>query len=199
MTRLIGLAAAAHLFSRRAIRRLFMYLQRPLFAAHGRNFRFDSQGVYSYANISAGDDVDLGYRPILLAAESKIVMGSKIMFGPEVMILAGDHNTSVIGAFMTDVKTKRPEDDSDVILEDDIWIGSRAIVLKGVTIGRGCIVAAGSVVAKSIPPYAIAAGIPAKVVKFRWNVETILEHESRLYPPEKRLTREELLRVRAVE
>jgi len=136
-----------------------------------------------------GDDVNVGDRPILLASESKIHIGNHVMFGPEVVILAGDHNTSEIGRFMTDVHEKLPENDRDVILEDDVWVGSRAIILKGVTLGRGCIIAAGSVVTKSVPPYAVAAGVPARVVKFRWNIETILKHEALLYPPDKRYDR----------
>jgi acetyltransferase-like isoleucine patch superfamily enzyme len=177
-------------FMRRAGRRCRMYLYRPLFGSHGKNFRFDPCGEYTFATIFVGDDVYLGPRSVLLAAESKITLGNKIMFGPEVMILAGDHNTSVVGQFMTDVHVKRPEDDRDVILEDDVWIGARAIILKGVTIGRGSIVAAGSVVTKSIPPYSVAAGMPAKVLKTRWDAATILRHEAALYPPEKRLNPE---------
>ncbi|MBI4320707.1 MAG: acyltransferase [Chloroflexi bacterium] len=52
-----------------------------------------------------------------------------------------------------------------VIIEDNVWLGTRVIVLKGVTIGRGSAVGAGSVVTKSIPPWSVAAGVPAKVVK----------------------------------
>jgi acetyltransferase-like isoleucine patch superfamily enzyme len=96
---------------------------------------------------------------------------------------------------MTDVHEKRPEDDRDVVIEDDVWIGSRAIVLKGVTIGRGAVVAAGAVVTKSVPPYAIAAGTPAKVLKFRWNLETVLKHEELLYASEWRLSRETLEKI----
>ena len=58
------------------------------------------------------------------------------------------------------------------------------------TIGRGAIVAAGTVVIKDVPPYAIAGGVPAQVIRFRWSVEEILQHEKMLYSPQKRLTRE---------
>jgi len=74
--------------------------------------------------------------------------------------------------------------------------GIRAIV-TGVTVGRGAIVGAGSVVAKSVPPYAVAVGVPARVVKFRWEVEQILEHEKPLYPESERLTREMLHTARS--
>ena len=61
-----------------------------------------------------------------------------------------------------------------------------------VTIGRGSIVAAGSVVTKSIPPYSIAAGVPARPIKMRWSIDQILEHERTLYPEPKRLSKSRL-------
>jgi acetyltransferase-like isoleucine patch superfamily enzyme len=64
-----------------------------------------------------------------------------------------------------------------IVVGEDVWIGFGAVVLTGVTIGRGAIVAAGSVVTRDIPPYAIAAGSPARAVATRFNAEEIAEHE----------------------
>jgi len=77
--------------------------------------------------------------------------------GSNVTIIGGDHNASVVGKFMYDyeVQEKRPEDDQDVIIEDDVWIGTGAIILKGVRLGRGSIVAAGALVRKDVLPYTI--------------------------------------------
>ncbi len=86
--------------------------------------------------------------------------------------------------------------DNDVIVENDVWIGCNVTLLSGVTIGRGAIIAAGAVVNKSIPPYAIAGGVPAKVIKFKFDIDTILEHESKLYPESERFSREELESLR---
>ena len=78
-------------------------------------------------------------------------------------------------------------------IESDCWIASNVIILKGVTIGRGSIVAAGAVLNKSIPPYSIVGGVPAKVLKFRWNtVEEIMKHEELLYPENERISRVEI-------
>jgi acetyltransferase-like isoleucine patch superfamily enzyme len=173
-------------------RRARMLIMRSLFADYGRRFFFDPDGSYSFKNISVGDDVSLGYRPILMAAESKIHIGSHVMFGPEVVIVAGNHNTSEIGRFMSDVKNKRPEDDLDVVIEDDVWIGARAVILRGVKVGRGAIIAAGAVVTKSVPQYSIVAGNPAKLVKFRWDAATIEAHEEVLYKTADRLSRKQI-------
>jgi len=176
----------------KVVDRLHMYLYLPLFAKHGCRVRFDPHGVYTYSTITLGDDVTLGWRPVVIAAKSRITIGNKVMFGPEVMVIGGVHNTSVMGRYMFDVTEKRPEDDRDVVIEDDVWIGSRAIILHGVTIGRGAIVGAGAIVTRSVPPYAVVAGVPARVLKFRWDVDTILRHEVMLYPVEKRLALERL-------
>lgn len=81
----------------------------------------------------------------------------------------------------------------DVIVEKDVWIGCNVTLLSGVTIGRGSIVAAGAVVTKDVPFYSIVGGVPAKVLKFRWNtVEEIMKHEELLYPENERIPRDEI-------
>lgn len=181
-------------FARRAWRRIRMYLLRPLFGSHGRDFRFDPDGQYTFSTVHVGDDVSLGIRPIVMAAHSDIQIGSHVMFGPEVIVIGGGHNMTVPGRFMKQVEEKRGDEDLGVIIEDDVWIGARAVILRGARVGRGAVVAAGAVVTKSVPPYAIVAGNPAKVVRFRWDVETILGHERALYAPVDRLAREDLVR-----
>lgn len=62
---------------------------------------------------------------------------------------------------------------SDVVIGNDVWIGTRSVILDGVTIGDGAIVAAGAVVTKDVPPYAIVGGVPAKVIRYRFTEEKI--------------------------
>jgi maltose O-acetyltransferase len=164
----------------------------PLFRAHGKAFRFDPHGTYTYGTISVGDNVNLGLRPTMIASLSEIRMGSNIMFGPEVMVIGGGHNTRELGRFMADVHTKRPEDDPGVVFEDDIWVGGRAIILRGVTVGRGSVIGAGAVVTRDVPRYAVVAGVPAEVVRYRWDIDTIIRHEEGLYPAPQRSSREAL-------
>lgn len=196
MRRVAEMFISALRFAGRAKRWMLMMAYRPLFASHGRNFRFDPAGDYTFGTIRVGNDVHLGMRPTINATRSRIQIGNKVIFGPQVTIRGGNHRTDLVGRFMFDVTEgeKRPEDDLGVVIEDDVWIGTRAIIVHGVTIGRGAVVGAGAVVTKSVPPYAIVGGVPAKVMRFRWNVETILRHEVILYPSEKRLDRAALER-----
>jgi acetyltransferase-like isoleucine patch superfamily enzyme len=131
--------------------------------------------------VHVGDDSWLGTGGHFSAVHTTIHIGRKVVMAPQVAIIAGDHNTGVIGSFMVDVREKRPEDDQPVVIEDDVWIGFRAIILKGVTVGRGSIVAAGAVVTRDVPRYAMVGGVPAKVLRMRWNEEQIAAHEKALY------------------
>ncbi len=79
---------------------------------------------------------------------------------------------------------KRPSDDPGVVIEDDVWIGTRAIILAGARIGEGAVIAAGAVVNSDVPPYAIAAGVPARVLRYRWDETTIAEHKRLLGGPQ---------------
>lgn len=85
--------------------------------------------------------------------------------------------------------------DGDVIVEEDVWMGFNVTLLSGIIVGRGCTVAAGSVVTRSLPPYCVAAGVPAKFIKFYWTIDQILEHESKLYTEDERYSREELQNI----
>lgn len=164
----------------KVIRRLLMKLFLFRFKSHGANVIFNPFDDFSYETISVGNDVYIGPGAVFNASDSAIVIGSKVMFGPEVCIMGGDHNFSRVGEYMFDVKEKNPEDDLAVTVCDDTWIGCRAVILKGVTIGTGAIVAAGAVVTKSVPEYAIVGGVPAKVIGMRFSAENIELHKERI-------------------
>ncbi len=187
------LLANLFILCRKIWRRIKMILLRHAFRKHGKHFIFDPDAHYNYMNIEIGNDVSIGTGAILMATESKIIIGNKVMFGPKVTVIGGDHNTNVVGQYMYDIHEKKPGDDLDVIIEDDVWVGSGVIILKGVKLGRGCIIAAGAVVNKEVKPYTIMGGIPAKQISNRFkDIDKVLEHELNLYPPEERLTREYL-------
>ena len=79
-----------------------------------------------------------------------------------------------------------------VVIGDDVWIGANAVILPGVTIGRHAVVAAGAVVTQDVPENTLVGGVPAKLIRFQYKIEEILEHESKLYSPEARFSRTEL-------
>lgn len=133
-------------------------------------------------NISVGHHVYFGGDTRVLTTRAKLMIGNYVMFGPGVTVITGDHRTDVLGKYMTELtdNDKLPENDRDVVIEDDVWLGANCTVLKGVTIGRGSIVAAGALVTKSCPPYSVIGGVPARVLKSRFTPEQIKEHEQLL-------------------
>ncbi|MHC4118281.1 MAG: acyltransferase [Planctomycetota bacterium] len=167
---------------------------RPLFAGCGRNVKFNPFDEFYHKTIKIGDDVYIGAGACFVVTEG-LTIGNKVMFGPHVTIMGGDHNTSVLGSYMFDVDTKRPDDDLPVTIEDDVWVGARAVILKGVTIRRGSVVGAGAVVTRDTPPYSVVAGVPAKVIGYRWPLAEIIEHEEKLYAEEDRLNKDELAHI----
>lgn len=173
--------------------RLLSFFYKRTFARCGKNVRVGSfTSIFSYNNIFIGDDVYIGPYAIFLATESRIYIGNKVLFGPRVTLIGGDHRVTDVGRFIYDVKDKLPDDDRDIYIEDDTWIAANVTILKGVTVGRGAVVGAGALVIKDVPPYAIVAGIPAQVIKYRWDIDTTLLHEEKLYQPSERFTREQI-------
>ena len=152
-----------------------MYLIKPAFRKTGKNIIFSPVDFFSYKNIEIGDDVSISSGAHFSSIKT-IYIGSKVMFGPNVTILGGDHNISSIGKNMFDVNDKKKGDDLDIIIEDDVWIASGVIILKGVTIGKGSIIGAGSLVNTNISPYSIAVGTPARVIKKRFNKIELEQH-----------------------
>lgn len=193
MKHVFKLLSSTHLFLTKAYERILMVFYRSQFKRCGKNvIFFPRSSFFFYKNISVGNKVSIGGGATFLCSESSITIGDKVMFGPNVSVVAGNHSTHIIGKLMADYKIsdKLSSDDQPVIIEDDVWIGSGAYILNGVIVRRGAIIAAGAVVNKEVPPYAIVGGIPAKILKFRWTTEEIFRHEEIAYPLEKRLSKE---------
>lgn len=178
------MAVSAFTAASRVRRGIVGYATAGRFAGYGENFDFDPDGTYSYETITVGDNVTLGVKPTLLATRSTIHIGNNVMFGPGVTVRGGNHRFDVVGVPINAVTEdmKRPEDDLGVVIEDDVWVGGGATILAGVTVGRGSVIGGAAVVTKDVPPYSIAVGNPARVVKQRFGVEDILAHENILYP-----------------
>ncbi len=92
-----------------------------------------------------------------------VSIGSNVMFGPNVSIFSENHGFERTDVPMIKQTTVR----KGVVIEDDVWLGTQSVILDGVTIGKGSIVAAGAIVNVNVPPYSIVAGVPAKIIKSR--------------------------------
>ncbi|QCW98781.1 acetyltransferase [Aggregatimonas sangjinii] len=142
-------------------------------------------------------DLKIARYAVIYSTNAKVIIGKKVDIAPYVKIISGNHRIDKVGHFMfNNDYEKKPENDQDVVIEGDNWLGINVTVLSGVRIGRGAIISAGAVVNKSCAPYSIIGGVPARILKYRFSIEEILEHERKLYPYEKRYTENELIAFR---
>lgn len=121
-----------------------------------------------------------GLRVINYNENERLRIGSYCSIAQEVtFILNADHRTDTISTFPFKVKvlgeSLEGTSKGDIIVADDVWIGYRATILSGVHIGQGAVIAAGAVVTKDVPPYAIVGGVPARVIKYRFPEEMVGE------------------------
>lgn len=112
--------------------------------------------------------VTIGYnvfinRGVNITARAEITIGDNALIGPNVVINSGMHNYEKTNILIRDQGHRI----QPICIGNDVWIGACAVIMPGVSIGDGSVIGAGSVVTKSIPPYSVAAGVPAKVIKHR--------------------------------
>lgn len=120
---------------------------------------------FQQTNVEIGEDTVLNANLIISDGYLPLVkFGSRVAVAPNVIIIAQSAPNNSRLQELEYVKTNLIEEEP-VIIEDDAWIGANVIILPGVTIGRMSIIGAGAVVTRDIPPFSIAAGIPAKVIR----------------------------------
>ena len=148
--------------------KLFLFAKRM-----GRNNELGPKGRFIRpSEIHLGDNIYIA--PKFHISARNLNIGNNILIGPNLLIECDDH------IFKTPGKTIWASRDfrklGFVRIEDDVWLGGNVTVLKDVIVGEGCIVGAGSVVTKSLPPYTICVGIPCRPIKTRYNKEELTNH-----------------------
>lgn len=135
------------------------FLVKPSFRKCGKNLQITKDvRINQCHNISLGDDVFFSAGVWILASEA-ISIESEVMMGPYSILVTGDHTRSN-GSFRFGPAERAP-----ITLGFGVWVGAHAVVSKGVEIGSGTVLAAGSVATKSIPAMCVAGGLPAKIIK----------------------------------
>ena len=112
--------------------------------------------------ISVGDRTGIGDH-CFFWGQGGIEIGADVLFGPGVQIFSENHRFDDLSVPIN----RQGEDRQPVVIGDDCWIGGNAIILAGVHIASGCVIGAGSLVAKDLPPNSVAVGVPARVVRER--------------------------------
>lgn len=151
----------------------------------GKNFHA-GRSVFLYAknNICIGDNFYIGR---FSQIECDADIGNNVLFANNVALVGRyDHHYEQIGTPIRLASQIRDKDynwkglDSKVVVEDDVWIGYGSIIMSGIRIGKGAIVAAGSVVVKDVDSYTIVGGNPAKFIKMRFKESDIGLHEKKI-------------------
>lgn len=119
------------------------------------------KGAQFASSTELGDYSGIGAHSMIA---NKTIIGNNVMMARECIINPNNH---IIDDTTRPMNQQGLAEPKTVVIEDDVWIGSRAIILPGVRVGTGAVVAAGAVVTKDIPPYAIVGGVPAKIIRYR--------------------------------
>ena len=149
-------------------------LCRRMFKKCGTNITIERHASFGYEGALVGYDIEIGSNSLIsrnsyLESSGGIIIGENVKMGPELIIFSRDHAHDDITKpiFDENYTCGQGYTYNPVIIEDNVWIGARVIILPGVTIGRMSIIGAGTVVTKDVPAYSIFAGNPGRVVKMR--------------------------------
>ena len=153
--------------------------------------------VYNKDNFILEEHTKVDHNSIIMNSNAKFIVKKYSGCAVNLTVITGNHPQFPGRFYRTISKKKETLDiskyDKDVVVNEDVWVGCNVTILSGVNIGRCSIVAAGSVVTKSMPPYCIIGGVPAKPIKVKWTMDEIMFHEQSLFPVEQRYSREQLM------
>lgn len=140
------------------------------------------QNVFMYEN-----SLILGHA-VIIATKAKFIIKKNSAVSEGLTVVTGNHPFVKGELFIFSAGERDIQNANDVIIEEDVGLGTNVTLLSGVIIGRGAIIGSGSVIRRSIPPYAIVAGNPAKIIGFKFPPAEIIEHEREIYPENERFS-----------
>jgi acetyltransferase-like isoleucine patch superfamily enzyme len=128
------------------------------------NCKIYCQDAEKGSELSIGDNVMLNTGVVINAdCGGKIHIGNNVLIGPNVVLRAADHRFDRSDLLIRE----QGHEAGEIVIEDDVWLAANVVVLAGVRIGRGAVVAAGSVVTRDVQPFSVVAGVPAVVLRMR--------------------------------
>lgn len=149
------------------------YFAMKRFKSCGPGVQFDPiSGHIRYEGLAVGSNTFLGAGARIWALKD-VRIGNDVMFGPEVYVVDGYHRIDTVGKTIRD---SGADERQPVIIDDDVWVGTRTTIMKGVRIGQGSVTGAESLVTRSVPPYGIAGGNPCRVIRKRFSDAELTEH-----------------------
>lgn len=127
---------------------------------------------------------------ILISDKSKLTIKKYTVIGMNNMFIPNKHRSTVgIPQILLGISGINDQN-NQILVEEDVWTGSNVTIMGNVTLGRGCLCGACSLITKDIPPYAIVLGSPARIVAVKFSIDQIIEHEKILYPKQERFSKE---------
>lgn len=179
-------AFLAHTPLYRLIDRYWMPNFKFLFKKIGPNSQIITPLTIKPGNMILDDCVRIQNHVNMISDKGTIRVKKYSSIGSGTAIIPGAHVPTVgLPQFFSYLHIN--DEERCIVIEEDCWIGASCILLSKCHIGRGAVVAAGSIVTKEVPPYAVVAGNPAKIIAVRFSKEQILKHEEILYPIEERM------------
>lgn len=179
----------------RMYKRIFPEYKLNEIGKKGKGVVIASKSELITRNLFLDDYVVLQGHINFISNKGKLFVKKYSVISAECIIIPGAHKLKVGVPFYYSAQHHIGDCENDIIINEDCWVGAGCILLPGITIGRGAVIGAGSVVTKDIPPYAVAVGSPARVIASKFTLEEIIVHEKIIYKEAERFSPSELIKL----